>query len=200
MSSVNPTLSDMQSAVREALRVHWRLFLTQGVIMVILGILAVVWPGLATLAVDVYVGWLFLISGIVGLVAMFSAEDVPAFLWTLITAALSLIVGVLLLWKPVEGAVSLTLVLTAFFIAEGVFQIAGSISYRNVIPDSWGWMLASGVADLILAALIIMGWPNTVGWALGLIVGVNLITSGWAAIMMAIAGRGVVKTLASATR
>jgi uncharacterized membrane protein HdeD (DUF308 family) len=200
MSSVNPTLSDMQSAVRDALRVHWRLFLTQGVIMVILGILAVVWPGLATLAVDVYIGWLFLISGIVGLVAMFSAEDVPAFLWTLITAALSLIVGVLLLWKPAEGAVSLTLVLTAFFIAEGVFQIAGSISYRNVIPDSWGWMLASGVADLILAALIIMGWPNTVGWALGLIVGVNLITSGWAAIMMAVAGRGVVKTLASATR
>jgi uncharacterized membrane protein HdeD (DUF308 family) len=200
MSSVNPTLSDMQSAVRDALRVHWRLFLTQGVIMVILGILAVVWPGLATLAVDVYIGWLFLISGIVGLVAMFSAEDVPAFLWTLITAALSLIVGVLLLWKPAEGAVSLTLVLTAFFIAEGVFQIAGSISYRNVIPDSWGWMLASGVADLILAALIIMGWPNTVGWALGLIVGVNLITSGWAAIMRAVAGRGVVKTLASATR
>jgi uncharacterized membrane protein HdeD (DUF308 family) len=200
MSSVNPTLSDMQRAVRDALRVHWRLFLTQGVIMVILGILAVVWPGLATLAVDVYVGWLFLISGIVGLVAMFSAEDVPAFLWTLLTAALSLIVGVLLLWKPAEGAVSLTLVLTAFFIAEGVFQIAGSISYRNVIPDSWGWMLASGVADLILAALIIMGWPNTVGWALGLIVGVNLITSGWAAIMMAVAGRGVVKTLASATR
>jgi uncharacterized membrane protein HdeD (DUF308 family) len=102
--------------------------------------------------------------------------------------------------KPVEGAVSLTLVLTAFFIAEGVFQIAGSISYRNVIPDSWGWMLASGVADLILAALIIMGWPNTVGWALGPIVGVNLITSGWAAIMMAVAGRGVVKTLANATR
>ncbi len=200
MSSVNPTLSDMQSAVRDALRVHWRLFLTQGVIMVILGILAVVWPGLATLAVDVYVGWLFLISGIVGLVAMFSAEDVPAFLWTLLTAALSLIVGVLLLWKPAEGAVSLTLVLTAFFIAEGVFQIAGSISYRNIIPDSWGWMLASGVADLILAALIIMGWPNAVGWALGLIVGVNLITSGWAAIMMAVAGRGVVKTLASATR
>jgi len=200
MSSPNPTLSDMQRAVRDALRVHWRLFLAQGVIMVILGVIAIIWPVMATIAVDIYVGWLFLISGIVGLIAMFSAEDVPAFVWTLLTAALSLVVGVLLLWKPVEGAVSLTLVLTAFFIGEGVFQIAASLSYRNVIPDSWGWMLASGIADLILAALIIMGWPNTVGWVLGLIVGVNLITSGWAAIMMAVAGRSVVRTLANATR
>ena len=112
MASVDPSLSDMQRAVRDALRVHWRLFLTQGVVMVILGILAIVWPVIATLAVDIYVGWLFLISGIVGLVAMFSAKDVPAFLWTLLTAALSLVVGVLLLWKPIEGAVSLTLVLT----------------------------------------------------------------------------------------
>lgn len=200
MSSLNPTLSDMQRAVRDALRVHWRLFLAQGVIMVILGVLAIIWPVIATFAVDIYVGWLFLISGIVGLVAMFSAEDVPAFLWTLLTAALSLAVGVLLLWKPAEGAVSLTLVLTAFFIAEGIFQIAASISYRNVIPDSWGWMLASGIADLILAGLIISGWPNTVSWALGLVVGVNLITSGWAAIMIAVAGRNVVKTLMNATR
>lgn len=80
MTSVDPTLSDMQRAVRDPLRLHWRLFLTQGVIMVILGILAIAWPAIATLAVDVYIGWLFLISGIVGLVAMFSAEDVPAFL------------------------------------------------------------------------------------------------------------------------
>jgi len=195
MSVIKPTLSDMHRAVSKALRAHWRLFMAQGVIMVILGTVAIVWPVIATIAVDIYVGWLFLISGVVGLVALFAAEDVPAFLWTLLTAALSLIVGVLLLWKPAEGAVSLTVVLTAFFIAEGIFQIAASISYRDMIPDAWGWMLASGIADLILAALIIVGWSHTVGWALGLIVGVNLLTSGLAAIMMAVAGRRVVKTL-----
>jgi len=200
MTSVDPTLSGMQRAVRDALRLHWRLFLTQGVIMVILGILAIAWPAIATLAVGVYIGWLFLISGIVGLVAMFSAEDVPAFLWTLLTAALSLIVGVLLLWKPVEAAMSLTLVLTAFFIAEGIFQIVSSINYRSAIPDAWGWMLASGIADLILAALLIMGWSGNVSWALGLIAGINLITSGWAVIMVAFAGRSVVKALANASR
>jgi hypothetical protein len=107
-----------------------------------------------------------------------------AFLWTLLTAALSLIVGVLLLWHPAEGAVSLTLVLTAFFIVEGIFRIAASISYRDAFPSSWGWMLASGIADLIL----------------GLIAGVNLITSGWAVIMVALVKRSAVKTLVSGSR
>src|SRR6476660_4026682 len=198
MSSSNPTLSDMQRAVRDTVRLHWQLFLAQGVIMVILGVLAVIWPGISTLAVDIYVGWLFLLSGIVGIASMFLAQDVQAFLWLLLTAALSLFVGIVLLWHPVEGAVSLTLVLIAFFIVEGIFQIAASVSYRDVFPDSWGWLLASGIADLILAALIIKAWPSTAGWALGLIVGVNLVTSGAAIIMVALAGRSVVKAIASA--
>jgi len=198
MSSSNLSIGDMQHAVRDTVRHHWQLFLTQGVIMTILGVLAVIWPQISTVAVDVYVGWLFLLSGVVGLATMFLAQDVQAFLWLLLTAALSLFVGIVLLWHPVEGAVSLTLVLIAFFIVEGIFQIAASIGYRDVFPDSWGWMLASGIADLILAALIIKGWPSTAGWALGLIVGVNLVTSGAAIIMVALTGRSVVKAIASA--
>ena len=81
MSSSNPTLSDMQAAVKDTVRLHWQLFLAQGVIMVILGILAVIWPQISTIAVDVYVGWLFLLSGIVGLASMFLAQNVQAFLW-----------------------------------------------------------------------------------------------------------------------
>jgi uncharacterized membrane protein HdeD (DUF308 family) len=200
MSPSNPTLSDMQHAVRDTVRLHWQLFLTQGVIMIILGVLAVVWPQISTIAVDVYVGWLFLLSGIVGLASMFLARNVQAFLWSLLTAALSLFVGVILLWHPIEGAVSLTLVLIAFFIVEGVFQIVASLSYREVFPDSWGWMLASGIADLILAGLIIKGWPSTATWALGLIVGVNLITSGAAIIMVALAGKNLVQAVAKAAR
>jgi len=197
MSSSN-SLNDMQHSVQDTVRHHWQLFLTQGVIITILGILAVIWPQISTLAADVYVGWLFLLSGIVGLGSMLLAENVHAFLWSLLTSALSLLVGIVLLWHPVEGAVSLTVLLIAFFVVEGIFQIAASISYRNIFPDSWGWLLASGIADLILAALIIKGWPSTAGWALGLIVGVNLITSGTAMIMVALAGRSVVKTLATA--
>lgn len=195
MASINPSLSDMQSALGDALAAHWRLLLFQGAIVVILGVLAIAAPVAAAIAVDIYVGWLFLISGVVGLVAMFSARDIPAFLWTLITAALSVAIGVLLIWKPIEGAVSLTIVLTAFFIAEGVFQIVASIAYRDVIDNSWGWMLVSGLSDLVLAAIVILGWPTTASWTLGLIVGINLITSGWAIVMLAFAGRNVAQVI-----
>jgi uncharacterized membrane protein HdeD (DUF308 family) len=188
----------MQIAVRDTVRYHWQLFLTQGVIMTILGILAVIWPGISTIAVDVYVGWLFLFSGIFGLFTMFLAQDAQAFLWMLLTAALALFVGIMLLWHPTEGAVSLTAVLTAFFIVEGIFQIVASLSYRAVFPNQWGWMLASGIADLLLAGIIIAGWPGTSTWALGLIVGVNLIPSGAAIMLVSLAGRSFVKTLASA--
>jgi uncharacterized membrane protein HdeD (DUF308 family) len=200
MSFPNPTLSDNQHAINELMRTYWILFLVQGIIMVVLGVLAIIWPQISTLAVDVYAGWIFLLSGLVGLITMFFAPNVPAFLWSLLTSALSLFCGVLLLWHPVEGAVSLTLVLIAFFIVEGVFQIAAAIRYRDALPDSWGWMMMSGIADLALAAVIISGWPGSSSWALGLIVGVNLITSGVAITMAAIAGRNVVRAIQSAAR
>src|SRR5258708_19477584 len=109
--------SDMQDAIKDALKTNWKLFLFQGIVMVILGILAVAWPAVATIAVDLYVGWLFLISGMVGLVAMFSVRDFPAFLWTLLTAALAMAAGLLLICKPEHAAFSLPISLTASFIS-----------------------------------------------------------------------------------
>ena len=137
MAHLDPTHSNMQRAIREALAAHWRLFLFQGVVMIVLGVLAVALPVAATIAVEIYIGWLFLVSGIIGLVAMFSAHDVPAFLWSLVTAALSVAVGVMLIWNPVAGALSLTLVLAAFFIAEGVFQVA---TFDRLSPRDRGVM------------------------------------------------------------
>lgn len=183
----------MERAVKDALAAHWRLLLVQGIAMVILGALAVGAPMAASIAVELYIGGLFLVSGVVGLVAIFAARDVPAFLWGLLTAALSIVVGILLIDRPIAGTLSLTLVLAAFFLAEGVFQIAASINYRTVIPNSWIWMLLSGLLDLVLAASIWVLWPISAIWALGLLAGVNLISSGWAAIMAALAGKQLAK-------
>jgi len=185
----------MQSAVRKAIGLHWRIFLFHGVALIVLGVLAIASPVLATVAVEIFVGWLFVIGGVVGLVAMFSAHDVPAFLWSLLTAALSVVVGALLIWKPITGVLSLTIALTAFFIVEGVFQAVTSIAYRSSMPGAWGWMLASGVADLVLAAIIIMGLPFSAAWTLGLLAGVNLITSGVAITMVAFGGRDLAKAV-----
>lgn len=195
MASNISGLSDMHRGIRNALSAHWRLLMFQGVALIVLGVLAICAPFVATIAVDIFFGWLFLIGGIVGLIAMFSAEDVPAFLWSLVTAALSVALGVFLLWKPIEGVYSLTLALTGFFIAEGVFQIVASIAYRKVLESAWGWMLASGLCDLILVAIIIYGWPVSAAWTLGLLAGVSLLTSGVAIMMMAFAARDMVKTI-----
>jgi len=200
MGTSKIALNDPERAISEAVRTHWIMFLVQGIIMMVLGVLAIIWPQISTLAVDLYVGWMYLLSGLTGLIAMFVASSVAAFLWSLLTAALSLFVGVLLLWHPVEGAVSLTLVLISFFIAEGIFQIAAAIRHREAFPDSWGWLLMSGLADLVLAAMLIWGWPSTAIWALGLIAGLNLITSGLAIVMVAAAARSAVGLAEQALR
>ena len=200
MKSSYLTPGDAQRALDETMQTFWVLSLAQGVIMMVLGLLAVIWPQISTVAVDVFVGWMFLLSGIVGLVVMFLAPSVPAFLWSLLTAALSLIVGVLLLWHPITGIISLTLVLIAFFIVEGIVQIAAAVGNRDDLSSSWGWMVMSGIADLVLAGLMISGWPGTAIWAVGLIVGVNLVTSGLAITMAALAGRSLVKAVASVSR
>ena len=187
-------------AVTETIRLHWLLFLAQGIAMMVLGALAVIWPQISTLAIEFYVGWMFLISGVIGLFTMFVASDAAAIVWSLLTAVLSLFVGVLLLWHPVEGAVSLTLVLISFFMTEGIFQIAAAIRYREAFPDSWGWLLMSGLADLALAAMLIWGWPSAATSALGLIAGVSLITSGLAIVMVAAAARNMVRMVEQATR
>src|SRR5208283_2933966 len=115
MAYVNYDLNDLHRGVKSALSSRWKLLMFEGVALIVLGVLAIAAPFFATIAVEIYIGWAFLIAGIVGLVAMFYADDIAAFLWTLVTAALSLGLGVLLLYKPAAGTVTLTLALTAFF-------------------------------------------------------------------------------------
>lgn len=179
----------MNRAISNAWAAHWRLFLLEGVLLVILGFMAIWAPGVAAIAVDIYIGCLLLIGGIAGLAAVLTVKHMPAFAWSLVTAALSTIVGVLLIWRPAQGVFSLALMLTAFFIVEGIFQIVASIGYRDVMTRTWGWMLASGVVDVLLAVVIVLGWPLSAAWVLGLAVGVNLVSSGVAIMMAALAGR-----------
>jgi uncharacterized membrane protein HdeD (DUF308 family) len=199
MAFTTSDLSDLHRGVRATLGARWGLLMFEGAALVILGALAIAEPFFATIAVEIYIGWLFLIAGFVGLVAMFHADDIAAFAWTFVTAALSLCVGVLLLYKPGAGAATLTLALTAFFAAEGVFQIMTSIGYRKALPSAWTWLLGSGVCDLILVAIIVYGWPLSAAWTLGLLAGVNLLTSGWAILMIAFAARDAARSVTAAT-
>lgn len=179
----------MGRTVASAIHEHWALFLIEGIILVILGIVAILVPLIATLALTILVGWLFLISGIVGLITTFWARHAPGFWWSLISAIIAILAGVALLASPVIGALSLTLVLVAFFIIEGVASIMYAVDHRRQLTGSWGWMLISGIIDVILAGIILAGLPETAVWALGLLVGINMLFGGGALIAMALAAR-----------
>src|SRR6201987_1043111 len=123
MSMDSGDANRLQRALAQSVHEHWVLFLVEGIILVVLGVLAIVIPPLATLAVTIFLGWLFLISGIVGLFTTFWARHAPGFWWSLLSAALGIGAGVVLLAWPVGGAVSLTLVLIVFFLIEGIASI-----------------------------------------------------------------------------
>ena len=185
--SINP--SEIQRALTQSIREHWVLFLVEGIVLVLLGVLAIVVPQVATLAVAIFLGWLFLISGVAGLVTTFMARHAPGFWWSLISAVLAIAAGLVLLARPVVGAVSLTLLLIVFFVIEGVASIMYALEHKRELSGRWGWMLTSGIIDLILAAIIFAGLPGTAAWALGLLVGINMLFGGGALVGMALHAR-----------
>jgi len=175
--------------LRVSVRDHWKLFLVEGIALVILGFLAVAVPPLASLAVEIVIGWIFLISGLVGLFTTFMMRSLPGFWWSLLSALLAIGAGVVLLAWPLTGILSLTLVLIVFFVIEGIASIMYALEHRSGLTGRWGWMLVSGIVDLILAAIIIAGLPASAAWALGIIVGVNMLLGGFSLVAMALHAR-----------
>jgi uncharacterized membrane protein HdeD (DUF308 family) len=176
-----------RDAVGRTFRQHWKLFLVEGIILTVLGLAAIAVPMIAGLAVAILVGWLFLISGAVGLVTTFAMRQAPGFWWSLLSAVLGIAAGAWLLLQPAVGLVSLTYLLIAVFIVDGISTIMFALEHRGALSGRWQWMLASGIVDLFLAGLIVAGLPGTAVWALGLIVGINLVFGGTSMIAMALA-------------
>jgi uncharacterized membrane protein HdeD (DUF308 family) len=197
MSTIKSDLDRIQSSVANALHAHWQLFLTEGVILLILGFLAIVVPQIATIAAEVLVGWLILLSGVVGLVATIRMRSAPGFWWSLFSAVLGIVAGVVLLRWPLSGAVSLTLILTVFLAAEGIASIFFALEHKGELSGRWGMMLFSGIVDLVLAGMIFVGLPATAVWAIGLLIGINMVFGGSALIAMALHARGTAPAVKS---
>jgi uncharacterized membrane protein HdeD (DUF308 family) len=188
---VNSRLDDVQTAVAASLHLHWRAFLIEGIVLVVLGIFAVVVPAVATIAVEVFVGWVLLLSGVVGLISTFRMRSAPGFGWSLLSAVIAVAAGAILLAWPLSGVLSLTLILTAFLTLEGVASIMISLTHRHGFSARWALLLVSGLVDLILAAMIFLGLPGTAAWAIGLLVGINLVFGGSTLISMALQARSL---------
>jgi uncharacterized membrane protein HdeD (DUF308 family) len=181
--------ADLIAGLNRALHQHWRTYLIEGIILLLLGVAAIVVPLVAGLGITILLGWLFLIGGVVGLIATFRARQIPGFGWSLLSALVSLLAGATLLWNPLIGLVSLTYVLIAYFVVDGVLSIVHAIQHRRKLSSRWEWMVFSGVVDLVLAGMILAGLPGAFAWALGLLVGIDLIFGGSSLVGMALAAR-----------
>jgi uncharacterized membrane protein HdeD (DUF308 family) len=182
-------ISRLQSQVTATVREHWKAFLFEGILLTILGLAAIILPPLASLAVTIFLGWMFLISGIAGLALTFWARGMPGFWWSLISAILAIGAGLILLAQPVQGVLTLTIVVGVYFLAEGVATIMYALDHRRELSGRWSWLLVSGVVDIVIAGLIITGLPGSAEWAIGLLVGINLLFGGSTLIGMALAAR-----------
>ena len=181
-------LEGLRRQLASAIQAHWKLFLAQGILMMVLGVFAVAEPNVATVAVGIFIGWLFFIGGIFRAMSVWHSRQAPGFVWSLLTAVLSIVLGLILILQPLAGVLTLTMVLIAFFIVEGVASIIGAFQHRDHLR-SWGWVLFSGIIDLLLAFLIWDGWPSSADWAIGLLVGINMLFLGLSLVMTALAAR-----------
>jgi uncharacterized membrane protein HdeD (DUF308 family) len=182
-------IANLRSRVSAAVREHWKAFLAEGILLAILGLAAMIVPPLASLAVTIFLGWMFLISGIGGLIVTFWARQMPGFWWSLISAVLAIAAGIILLARPIQGVLTLTIVVGAYFLAEGVATIMYALEHRRELSGRWSWLLVAGLMDILIAFLIISGLPGSAEWAIGLLVGINLVFGGATLIGVALAAR-----------
>ncbi|HEX3432276.1 MAG TPA: HdeD family acid-resistance protein [Rhizomicrobium sp.] len=153
-----------------------------GIAMVIIGIAAILFPMFSTLVAALFVGWVFLISGIFLLVGSFSIHGTGPFFGALLFSLLSIAAGVFLLFNPVRGEIALTLIVGILFMIQGAFEIGFAFETRP--HRGWVGMLISGIASVVLAILIAAGWPAVSIIVLGILLGVNLLSTGFAYIIL----------------
>ena len=172
---------------RKLIADKWGWFLALGIVLIVAGLTAIAFPLFSTIAAKIMLGWLFLIGGVMMILHAFNAPAWQGFLWELLIGILYAVAGGYLAFFPLTGLLTLAILLAMLFIAEGVFEVIMALRVRP--HEGWGFLLLSGIAALLVGVLIAMDLPGSAVWALGLLVGINLLFSGWSYIFLALAGR-----------
>jgi len=166
-----------------------------GVLLVVLGMMAVGSPFLAAVAVNAVLAWLIVVAGIVHLVLAFQAHRAGSLIWRLLVGLAYVFFGVYLIAHPALGVASLTLLLAALFLIEGILDLALFFQARSIQGSSW--VLIDGVITLLLGLMIYLQWPSSSGWAVGTLVGASMIISGVSRIMLSLTVRKITASVSS---
>lgn len=155
---------------------YWGWIFFIGIILVIIGAIAIATPFVATITSVVVFGWLLIFSGIIQLLYSFFGRHTNSLFMQSFVALLTILIGILMVSNPTVTAMALTLLLAVFFLTAGIFKIYGAVVWR--FPQ-WGWTLVSGILSFILGILILVHWPSSALWVIGLFIGIDLIFTGW---------------------
>jgi uncharacterized membrane protein HdeD (DUF308 family) len=165
---------------------HWGWFLAVGILLIVLGTLAIGAATFVTMASMFFFGALLLIGGIVQAVNAIKTIHGGGFLLNAFSAILYGVVGAMLIMHPAEGAITLTLLLAVFYTVSGLFKIVAALAHRYA---HWGWLLFSGLVSLALGLMIWSAWPVSGLWIIGLFIGIDLIIMGWIWVMLGLSAR-----------
>lgn len=167
-----------------------------GVLLIVFGVVAVGLPFLAAVAVNALVAWLIVLAGVVHLMLAFRVHGAGSMIWKLLVGIAYLCFGAYLILHPVLAVASLTLVLASLFLVEGILNIVLYVKMRPIHGSSW--VLVDGIITLLLGLMIYMQWPSSALWAIGTLVGISMIFSGVARVMMSFAVRKATDTVTPA--
>lgn len=185
MTQQSPPNPPQLAAVQAAIAENRTRFMILGILLIILGVVAIAFPFLTTIAAKTILGWLFLIGGIVQIGHAFSTQQWNQFFLNLLIGALYVIAGGWLAFFPLAGILTLTVLLAVMFIVQGALE--SGIGFRMRPQEGWGWMLISGIIAIVVGLLIVAELPSSAVWAIGLLVGINMISSGCAYLLLALA-------------
>jgi uncharacterized membrane protein HdeD (DUF308 family) len=169
-----------------------------GASLICLGMLSLAMPLVAAVAINVLIGWLIVLAGVVHLVVAFHSREAGSVIWRLLVGLAYICFGGYVIARPALGVVTLTLLLASLFLVEGIFNIILYFRVSSTMRSSW--FLLDGIVTLLLGAMIYMQWPSSAAWAIGTLVGVSLIFSGVTRVMVSLTVRKAAASLSPPTK
>ncbi len=183
--------ASLDPEVREGLLRSWKALMTVGICAIVLGCIAILVPAVAAVGTAIFIGWILLIVGAFMVAGAFSAHSVGTLVWRMLWAILTVIVGLWLIFEPHNGTLTLTFVLGIYFLFMGLTRI--TIAFLGRGQPNAGWIGFSGVAGLLIGILVLAKFPSSADWAIGLLVGIDLIFAGWTLTSVALLGKELAK-------
>ncbi|MBT4769568.1 MAG: hypothetical protein HOO00_03455 [Rhodospirillaceae bacterium] len=162
---------------------HWRMFFIEGIVFVLIGVLAIMLPGPFSIGIELVIGWLITLVGIVMGLRAITSHTGPEIAYSAITALFALFIGVWMLVFPHQGVLTITVLLIFFFLIGGLFEMALAFMVRPF--PSWKWIFVSGLTGVLVGAILLSSWPQAAAWAIGLLFGINMMMTGMSMAMMA---------------